>query len=438
MDNPYQEHERLFSNSGLKLGRVLRHLLDAAQAMDERMYVTHTANGDVNLTEFGEEVGKDEIHWWIYKKEANLAELQTRVKQALQSVQFLKEASSELDPSKIKTYADLLTELARFVEALQAPIDELYEFVDWLNAKDPLAPSILFTYRVWGSTRRSNRWLELRSVDAKSDEVIERLTEIACGLARRDGYTRFFEMMDIGADLHHSDPENFHPQDIPESWVASRSAHKTLKEFVVFFEEIRDSLRNIELDIEKCLAERNLLRSESFWRAFILKAKVPGRVESMLWDFKESLEMWHAPGVTAQVKFCKCVGAFANKEGGAIIIGVTDTSREIVGVPDPENRMKVTSEAIRRHLDYPRKDVIIHLQPVFFGNENVSCLVLAVAQAAGVVGVRGPSGEYYYPDRVETGSEYRERQELETRKIHLKAGDNFGFMKELEAFLYDK
>ncbi|MFC1944620.1 ATP-binding protein [Chloroflexota bacterium] len=443
MVNPYEEHERLFSDSGLKLGKVLGYLLNAAHAMEKEIYITRTTNGGftaTGLTEFGEEVGKDEIHWWVYKKEANLEELQARVKQVLLSAQSLKEASRQLDTFGVNTYADLVTELASFVKTNHASINELYELVAWLHAKDPLAPSILFSYRVWGSTRRSDRWLDLNAatVEDESEEIIKILTEIACGLFQRGNYTRFWEMMHIGAELHDSDPENYHHRDIPEAQVVSRTAHTTLDEFVVFFEELRDSLRNIELDIEKCLAEKNLLRSESFWRAFILKASVPGRVESVLWDFKESLAMWHVPGARAQVEFCKLVAAFANNEGGMFVIGVTDASREIVGVNDLENRMKVTSEATQRWLDYPRKDVIVHFQPVFFQSEKVSCLVVAVAQAAGIVGVRGVSGEYYYPDRVQTGLQYRERQELETRKMHQKAGDNFGFMRELEAFLYDK
>lgn len=443
MVSPYAEHERLFSDRGLKLGKVLGYLLGAAQAMEERMYVTHTTNGGFtarDLTEFGEEVGKDEIHWWVYKKEANLEELQARVKQVLQSLQSLKEASRKLEPSGIKTYGDLVTQLARFVDGHHSPINELYEFVVWLHGKDPLAPSILFSYRVWGSTRRSDRWLELPSpnIDAQSDEVIKTLTLIACGLALRGGYTRSHVMMELGAEMYDSDPENFDSQEIPESRVVSRSAYKTLDKFAVFFEELRDSARNIELDIEKCRAEKNLLKSESFWRAFILKSKAPGRVERVLWDFKESLEMWHVSGVRAQVDFSKQVAAFANREGGAIIIGVTNTSREIVGVPDLENRMKATSEAIQRWLDYPRKVALVHFQPVFFESGKTSCLVLAVAQAAGVVGVRGDSGEYYYPDRDQTGLVCLERQELEYRKTHLKAGENFGFMRELEAFVRDK
>ena len=59
-------------------------------------------------------------------------------------------------------------------------------------------------------------------------------------------------------------------------------------------------MRNIEIDIERYLAENNLLKSKSFWKRFIVKAKEPGSVEWELWDFKESLPMWHVAGSAAQ------------------------------------------------------------------------------------------------------------------------------------------
>ena len=88
----------------------------------------------------------------------------------------------------------------------------------------------------------------------------------------------------------------------------------------------------------------------------------------------------------------------------------------------------------------PRKDVLFHLQPVPFevNGTTSTCLVVAVAQAAEVVGVKGVSREYYYVDRDQTGVANREPRELQTRKTHLKVGDNFGFVKELEAFLRDR
>jgi hypothetical protein len=223
----------------------------------------------------------------------------------------------------------------------------------------------------------------------------------------------------------------------------TRTAYEVFDEFAVFFEELRDSLRNIELDIEKYLAEKNLLKSESFWQKFIMKAKSPGRIEPKLWDFKETLEMWHAPNPerqNKQVDFCKLIAAFANREGGAIIIGVTDTTREIVGINDLENKIKSLSEAINKWLDYSHEYDIVHLQPVSFEQSGklFTCLVVCIPQTAGVVRVKGVSGQYYYPDRDQTGISYPDARNLENRKMHLKAGDNFAFMQELKAFLYDK
>lgn len=441
----YQEHESLFSDTGLKLGRTLWYLLYAAQEIDTRSHIISAEDGGRNLAEFGKEIGKDEIYWWIYKKETRLEELQAKVQKTLLSLQELKESANQLEPSDIRTYSDLVTTLVEFTKAHEKQIEDLYEFTVWMNRRDILSPAILFTYRVWGSTRISDRWVQLQSKTESSEptEVIFRLTEIAYGVFKRYTYTRHSVEMDIGSEMYDSDPENYRSQEIPESYVITRTSYNVLREFSIFFEELRDSLRNIQLDIEKCLAEKNLLKSESFWREFITKSKDPGRTESTLWDFKESLEMWHAPGTEKsrwQIDFCKLVAGFANSEGGVIIIGITNDTRDIVGVSDLENRMKSTSDVIKRWIDYPRKDLIFHLQPVPFDQAGkvIVCLVVAIAQTSEVVRVKGESDEYYYPDRNQTGISYPQPRELETRKMHLKAGDNFGFIKELNAFIQDK
>ena len=141
--------------------------------------------------------------------------------------------------------------------------------------------------------------------------------------------------MDIDYERYENDPENYTQRDIPETRLISRTAPRVLKEFAVFFEELRDSLRNIELDIEKYSSERNLLNSETFWTKFINKSIALNRPESTLWDFKESLEMWHAHSSERQkwqIDFCNLVAAFANNEGGAIIIGITNTTRKIIRI----------------------------------------------------------------------------------------------------------
>jgi len=436
MSNTINEHQRLFSDSGLKLGKILYYLLDAHREMDAKCRRSQ---------ELLREIGKDEIYWWVYKREPDVHELKDRVKQVLISTQALKEASNSLDGSAIEFYSELIIALVKLAEDYQDQINDLYGFIKWLRDRDPLSPSIMFAYRVWGSTRRSDRGLgfDMKELNEDAPSLIMRLTEISFGLANKMGYFWDNVVADISADMYDADPENYHHQEIPEEWIFVRTKDKVLKEFGVFFEELRDSLRNIELDIEKYLAEKDLLKSESFWRDFIAKARLPGRIESNLWDFKESLEMWQVPSHTksrAQIDFCKTLAAFANNLGGAIIIGIANDTREIVGVTDLENNIKSLSEVIKRWIEYPKLEGIFHLQPVpyFTGETSQTCLVVVIAQTEEITSVRGLSGEYYYPDRQETGVTYPDKRVLVTRKMHLKAGDNFGFLKELEQFVYDR
>ena len=68
----------------------------------------------------------------------------------------------------------------------------------------------------------------------------------------------------------------------------------------MYFEQIRDSLRNVLLDIEKCLEQQNVLYSESFWRDFIGKAVATKKTETQVWDFKETFTMW--PNLVLTIK----------------------------------------------------------------------------------------------------------------------------------------
>ena len=104
----YEEHQRLFSENSLRLGRTLGHLLAAQQALENRMFTSSVVKKGFtrpDSTEFGKEVGKDEIHWWIYKKESDLEGLRARVTAALEAAQTLKQ-ESVLATSNIGTDRD--------------------------------------------------------------------------------------------------------------------------------------------------------------------------------------------------------------------------------------------------------------------------------------------------------------------------------------------
>ncbi len=117
-------------------------------------------------TEFGREVGRDEINWWVFKKGPNLDELRQQTEKALGAAQTLKKAAEALKESRPETYEELLAILRGFADSHGKEIEVLHEYVRWLSIRDVLAPKILFTYRVWGSTR-----MGVRSVDVDAAPV---------------------------------------------------------------------------------------------------------------------------------------------------------------------------------------------------------------------------------------------------------------------------
>src|SRR6185312_15992389 len=103
-------------------------------------------------TEFGHEVGRDEIDWWINHKETDLREFSKQAARALKSAQALKENSRSLKKIDVERYEDLIERVKAFAAKHSENIVVVLEFVKWLYHRNPLAPSILFTYKVWGST----------------------------------------------------------------------------------------------------------------------------------------------------------------------------------------------------------------------------------------------------------------------------------------------
>ena len=150
--------------------------------------------------------------------------------------------------------------------------------------------------------------------------------------------------------------------EIPEREVIARASSLVLDEFAIFFEWIRNSLRNVLLDIDKCVSQRNLMHSDLFWRRFISAAVHTKKHETQLWDFKETLTVWHAKGDAknaAKVTFAEEVASFANAQGGVLVLGVKD-SREIVGIGsggELESRLKFARDILAERLEYPR-DVV--------------------------------------------------------------------------------
>jgi hypothetical protein len=452
---PENQDEQLSSPAALKLGEVHWYILKAANLMNNKTTLTSKSEGWVvatETTEFGREVGRDEINWWFYRKESNVEGLLEHTERALDAVQNLRKASESLKESHPVTYAQLLKSLDEFAEAHITEIQTLYDYVTWLASRDVLAPTILYTYRVWGTTRMGERWIDIEGerLEEESQGTILHCAEKVLGLSASSITPLIEAQFEVGEEIRNSiesryDYENVPEQiDIPIERVVRRAARKIYDNCSTYFLCVRDSLRNILLDIGKLKEERNLLHSDRFWRDFVVKATKTKKVEPQLWDFKETLTIWRVTKdeerKRAKVTFAEDIASLANARGGVLITGFTD-QREIIGIGGDsrqiETRLKTASDVIARHVEYDRP--IVSLRQVDLpGTDGVdrNCLLVIVAQACGVVAVNDGDKHYTYPVRRETGIERVSQRELLMPKFHMKS-DNHDFLKELMQFVME-
>ena len=455
---PDERHGAVFNPATLQLGEIHWYVLKAANLMNSETKLTRRANPDGNdakgftivryeQTDFGKEVGRDEINWWVFKKEEQVEELGARSDNALSAAQSLKEAATKLKDNRPESYPELIASLRQFAEEHAAAIDQLRKYVLWLNSRDIRAPKILYTYRVWGSTRMGDRWVDLdaKKFEEETPATIRHLTEIVLGLVSSHLYAIDKAEYEIGEEIWSSmDPEEGSGTEItiPMARVVRRASRMIFDECATYFTCVRDSLRNILLDIDKFFELRNLVNSDAFWQAFVDKAARSPKAETQLWDFKETLTMWRAENgperERAKITFSEDIASFANARGGVLIIGITD-AREVVGVADNhrelENRLKFANDVLAKHLEYGRE--IFRFRQIFLHDSrgvDKTCLVVIVAQACEAVGVTDGEGRYTYPVRRESGISRVSRDDLMKPKFHMKS-DNYDFLTDLNQFI---
>lgn len=394
-----------------------------------------------------EEIGLDEVAWWVFHREINHDELRTHTDNILKCAQALKESSEKLARQQPDSYKELILTLREFAENRREEIERLLNYVRWLEARDPLAPGILFTYRVWGSTRMADRWIgNSPEIPAWADSTLIRgSTEIVLGI-RSSGH-RVHDVVygEIQYELMDGmDPEVLsHGSQIfaPESNVVARTAREVYINCAEYFVEVRDSLRQIVLDIGKFEKQKQPIRGDAFWRKFIWKAVESKKAETQLWDFKETLTMWHVKEPTekerAKVTFAEDVAALANARGGVLVVGVSD-QRDIVGLRnssrDRENCLKALEAVLARYVEYPRNIVSLQQVVIPIEDERRLCLVVIVAQTGEPVGVNNGNGRYTYPVRQETGIDRVSRSTLCEQKSRVRE-DNHDFMNDFRRFV---
>ena len=438
------------------LGELHWYLLRSSKLMSQKRYQMleeHSFGLTLErqeLTDFGQEVGRDEIDWWINRNEQDTRELRERTEPAMAAAQELRNRARALRAFEPGSYEDLAGKLKQYAESCRSQIALLHDYVVWLDSKSVLAPEILFTYKVWGSTRMGDRTIDVNfavsTPKEESTDTILRLTEIVLGLSDNSLLAIERAHMDLLGEAYESGAEYDEegPLQIPIDRLLRRAALHTIEECTIYFTELRDSLRDILNEIGKRDDTENIVNSDSFWRSFISKTTAEGRIEHELWDFKETLPMWRAANADERAKTkattAEDIAAFANAEGGCLVVGITNDKR-VVGIGDTErdreNRVKTLNDALSAYIQYPRQIWKIHqlLMSDGYGHEKL-CLVVVAAKACEPVGVKGANDSYTYPVRRGTGISRENPGKLRDARIHDK-NDNFDFLARLRQFVRD-
>lgn len=436
LSSELKHHEELFTGTSLEMGKIQWYFLKADTEWDNK-YQTEKKHKPA----FDRDVYTDPIHWWVFKKETDIRELLNRIEGTLKTVQTLKEDSFILKGKYFESYYELIKKIKDFTISHEIEINNLYEYVVWLHEKDVFAPIILFNYRIWGTTRLAEKRVKITS---NINESIKECTELAFGLRNHNERTLLAICNEIAFDIWESRdfPDEFEISvPVPAQNVIIQTSHKILDEFSSFFEFIRQSLRNIILEIEKYDESAELLYSESFWVKFIRKSMGIGRIESQLWDFKETFDMWETTNKDkeeANKKFCRQIAAYANTTGGVLFVGITDTDpRKIKGIEGLENKLKSAKSVIKKYIDYNRD--FTHFQQILMRTDDdaeKSCLYIAISQTQDAIGVKESERNFSYPIREQTGLGYSNYPKIRDSKESIYK-DNYLFISNLHKLLED-
>lgn len=290
--SPEHSHRTaLFNAEVLNLGRLQWFLENGDTTIHREFWESEDSKV---RTQFGNELNGDAIYWWVAKAGIDRNELRGRTEVALEAAELFKVATKDLkyNAAEFSYYDEFLARLQEAAIELHPQIALIETYAQWLHSHDPKGPGILFSYRVWGSTRRSERHAELvsESVDEEPPETIESLSLAVLGLWSNRLYTfdrELFYKGDAFYSSHEGETQRF---SVSESRLMRPVARYALDQFAEYAIFLRDSLRNILLEIEKYEAQEQKILSDEFLRRFVDAARNSPKQETLHWDFKKTLQ----------------------------------------------------------------------------------------------------------------------------------------------------
>jgi len=425
-------HEILYNGPSFLLGKIHHRLLYAKKTMHKLSY-EEVEEDEYRFstpisTEFGQEVCSNDIVWWIKRKESNVPELLEKTKKLLEKMDDFKHAVDKINIGKDEKYENVVGEIKEITNLHADTISKLYQYVEWLHSKDPLAPCILFNYKTWGSSPMNDRTIQIDiSKQDPTDRELKACTEIACGLREITTYTA-----ELGIATERFDNEIPYTTEFLFNYRI-RISFEIRNNFHQYVEKIRIALQHIEFEIEKVQRTFELLNSKKFWRTNLSKI-MKLSVEDCYYDFKKSLPMWNKPDNLEDVRldFCEDIAALANSDGGVLIVGVSDKKpRQIFHIDKLEDRSKTTKQLILDKIKYD-KDFTHFIQFSIDDNgTQKDCLVIGVEQTKKAVSVRKPDKSIIWPIRIKAGKDRSDQEPINKTKKKI-ASDNVDFMLVLE------
>jgi hypothetical protein len=437
------EYETLTSQPALRaLGEAHLHIIRAERKMNAQLHEHSTTEHGfttTHWTDFGRMVANDEISWWVREQLDSLDLLKAKAADALDALQKLLNDAKKFQSRKAPgTYLGLVESVCTLCTSDADQIETLLSFVKWLEQCDERGPCILYTYKVWGSTRMAERMFH-EPPDLTDEQQLQFCTEWAAGLRTRHWTTRQHVIMDVSAEIADSiDPETYSgPIIVSYESVSHKVAYAVADRLVTYFELLRNSCRDLQIEIGKAEQVLGLLDDEAFWKTFITAVVKSNRTEDTWWDLKQTLEMWHANQPAKRLKeldFCELVAAFANTEGGIFIIGVSDVApRQITGLSDVENKVKYIYKAFLSSTNL--SEAAFRIREVHLPDDSGIvrvCLIVGVAKTPIAIFVKDDAGKLSYPIRQGPGKVPSDPATIYATKAHQK-GYNWEFINHLRA-----
>lgn len=418
-------HKYPSCNSALLLAKFHWHLLKADHLLFSACFPRkHQPQSgifefaEIEVSDFGRLVKGEPIHWWIFWQCSDVAQLKEKTEKALCAAEVLRTDILNL-PFATNDYNEFIESISQFTESRSQQVSDLVNYVEYLDSCHPMAASIVYSHKVWGTTERHWRNVpcEAVSFSEEASSIKQDLIEAVYGLKFQSIHIVDEKMSGLCAEVAeevYSNPEKYFDRvhSKPNEKTAIALAIIVIRErMITYFKEIRNSLRTILHEIATYYDTSRLAVSERFWHDLICKCSSTPLSENELWDLKQTLTMFHAVDKkdkrAATIDFVERVAAFANCDGGVLIIGVTDGNRDIIGIPrnELEDRIKHIADVIEKRLDPEFTAYHVIQVPVIRGGTAKVCVNVVIAQSKAAIGVKQDDGSITYPSRKMSGIE---------------------------------